>query len=188
MHGAASVTWVTTCGALAEALSEAQRLGFLGARPIKEVIEHSRAFVRALDGRLGRVVDLGSGGGVPGLVIAIDRPDLDIVLIDRRTKRTDFLARMVRRLDLVDRVEILPADVTVAIDRWPGCFEIVVARGFGPPETTLRAGLKLMTPTGAVVISEPPSGHQWQEPLLAELGVTVDRSIPGVVRLCRAER
>ena len=46
----------------------------------------------------GTVVDLGSGGGVPGLVIARARPDLRLVLVDRRAARTDHLPRLVRRL------------------------------------------------------------------------------------------
>ena len=37
------------------------------------------------------MVDLGSGGGVPGLVIARARPDLRLVLVDRRAARTDHL-------------------------------------------------------------------------------------------------
>ena len=52
----------------------------------------------------GTVVDLGSGGGVPGLVIARARPDLRVVLVDRRSSRTDHLSRLVRRLGLDDRV------------------------------------------------------------------------------------
>ena len=41
------------------------------------------------------VLDLGAGGGVPGLVIAHDLPDLHVTLLDRRAKRTDFLERVV---------------------------------------------------------------------------------------------
>ena len=76
---------------LHEALGTSQRLGFLGDRPIDEVIEHARAFVSAVEGISGSVIDLGAGGGVPGLVLAVDRPDLLITLLDRRTKRTDLL-------------------------------------------------------------------------------------------------
>ena len=60
--------------ALAEALAVSQRLGMLGERPIDEVIAHAGAFVDALAGTRGTVVDLGSGGGVPGLVIARAAP------------------------------------------------------------------------------------------------------------------
>ena len=96
---------------LVEVLERAQRLGALGGRPIAEVLDHARCFVDALVDVRGVVVDLGSGGGIPGLVIAHDRPDLHLVLVDRRTSRTDELARAVRRLGWTDRVEVVSSDV-----------------------------------------------------------------------------
>ncbi len=124
----------------------------LGRRPIGDVIDHATAFVAALEGVAGTVVDLGSGGGVPGLVIARARPDLRLVLVDRRSNRTDHLTRLVRRLDLDDRVEVVNADV--------GELDLVadaaVARGFGSPASTLRAAVRVVRPGGVIVVSEPP--------------------------------
>lgn len=147
-----------------------QRLGFLGARPIDEVVEHAGAFVHALESVSGRVVDLGSGGGVPGLVIAVARPDLRLTLVDRRTKRTDFLRRMVRRLQLDGRVTVISAD----IDELPHTgfvpHDAAVARGFGPPEVTLAAARRVVRADGVIVISEPPDDAvvaRWDEELLA---------------------
>jgi 16S rRNA (guanine527-N7)-methyltransferase len=48
----------------------------------------------------------------------------------------------------------------------------VVARGFGPPEWTLRHAVGLLADQGRVVISEPPAGDRWRPELLAELGVS----------------
>jgi 16S rRNA (guanine527-N7)-methyltransferase len=159
---------------LHEALGDAQRLGFLGARPIDEVIEHARRFVDALGSVDGSIVDLGAGGGVPGLVIAHDRPDLRVTLIDRRTKRTDFLERVVGRLGWADRVEVIAADAErVAIEQPPG-FDAAVARGFGPPEKTLDLAIRLVRPGGTIVISEPPEGDRWVDVSLVRSGV-VDR-------------
>lgn len=157
---------------LVRALTESRRLGFLGARPIGEVIEHARAFVVALDPlpARSRVLDLGSGGGVPGLVIAHDRPDLRMVLLDRRTKRTDFLRRVVHRLQWSDRVEVIADDVATLLAGEPGSFDAVVARGFGPPELTLSAAARLVRPNGVIVISEPPSGDRWSPETIAALG------------------
>jgi 16S rRNA (guanine527-N7)-methyltransferase len=158
---------------LCEALRESQRLGFLGRRPIEEVVEHARGFVRGLVDveSNGSVVDLGAGGGVPGLVIAYDRVDLRITLLDRRTKRTDFLERIVRRLGWSDRVSVAAVDVDeFSIDR-EHSFDAAVARGFGPPDETLARGVRLVRPGGRIVISEPPVGDRWDPDLLEQLGV-----------------
>jgi len=165
------------------ALVDAQRLGFLGPRPIDEVVEHARLFVSALADVDGRVIDLGSGGGVPGLVIAHDRPDLSVTLLDRRSKRTDFLARMVRRLGWDDRVEVRCDDVAslhpLADDRW----DATVARGFGPPFDTLRIAAGLTRRGGTVVISEPPDGDRWARcPLVVDGSVRREAAPRAVAR------
>jgi 16S rRNA (guanine527-N7)-methyltransferase len=146
---------------LESVLAESQRLGFLGPRPVTEVIEHARGFVAAIPSFAGSVVDLGSGGGVPGLVIARDRPDLHVTLLDRRTKRTDFLERMVGRLGWHERVTVVAADAARFVAERPHRFDVVVARGFGPPRTTLRYGAALVVTGGVVIISEPPVGDRW---------------------------
>jgi 16S rRNA (guanine527-N7)-methyltransferase len=140
---------------LSEALASSQRVGILGDRPIPEVIEHARAFVTALADVHGVVVDLGAGGGVPGLVIAHDRPDLRLVLIDRRRTRTDHLRRLVARLGWGNRVEVVAADVA-GIGALVAPADAAVARGFGPPLTTLAAAARLVVTGGLLVVSEPP--------------------------------
>ena len=160
--------------ALVDALLDAQRLGFLGSRPIPEVIEHARGFVRALRARendrvIESVLDLGSGGGVPGLIIAHDLPAVHLTLLDRRAKRTDALERLVRRLGWQDRITVACADVTSFVPDDP--FDAVVARGFGPPEFTLSQAARLVRDGGPIVISEPPEVDRWDDRLLAELGL-----------------
>jgi len=165
-----------------DVLAESQRFGFLGGRPIDEVVDHARGFVDALDGVDGTVVDLGAGGGVPGFVIAHDRPDLRLTMVDRRAKRTDFLRRMIRRLRWSDRVEAVADDVAAVIVRSPAVFDAAVARGFGPPDVTLSFASQLVRAGGRIVISEPPSGDRWSPDLLADLGVRrVDVVAPQVI-------
>lgn len=158
--------------ALVDALRDAQRLGFLGSRPIPEVISHARGFVRALEARelvVESVLDLGSGGGVPGLVIAHDLPAVRLTLLDRRAKRTDALERLVRRLGWQDRITVACTDVTTFNPDEP--FDAVVARGFGPPEFTLAQARRFVRDDGPIVISEPPGVDRWDERQLAELGL-----------------
>jgi len=161
---------------LIETLRDAQRFGFFGDRPIEEAVEHSMSFVRAI-GTVPpdtRIIDLGSGGGLPGLVIGSEFPEASILLVDRRRKRTDFLERAVARLRWA-HVKVLAADVHDIIrevdtgGRPP--FDIATARGFGPPEVTLRSGTALVRSGGSVIISEPPVPDRWPAQLLHELGV-----------------
>ena len=133
----------------------------LGDRPVAEVILHAQAFVAALVDVHGVVVDLGSGGGVPGLVIAVARPDLHLVLVDRRRARTDHLVRLVRRLGLTTRVDVRAADARELT--LPAPADAVVARGFGAPSVTARAAAHVLRDGGLLVVSEPPHdrGDRW---------------------------
>jgi 16S rRNA (guanine527-N7)-methyltransferase len=160
-----------TAPELVAVLEDAQRLGFLGARPVSEVIEHARGFVRALRARgtVGSVLDLGSGGGVPGLVIAHDLPSTHVTLLDRRAKRTDALERVVRRLGWQQRVAVVCQDVDTFQPDTP--FDAVVARGFGPPEFTLSAAARFVRPGHVIVISDPPGVSRWDDQLLQHLGL-----------------
>lgn len=168
--------------ALAEVLGVSQRLGFIGARPVDEAIEHSRGVVGALVGVTGRIVDIGAGGGLPGLVVVHDRPDLHVTMIDRRLKRTDFLERMVRRHGLTDRVDVLGADAEHIVDECERGsrprFDAGVARGFGPPAETLRIMGRLVRSGGRLIVTEPPDGDRWDPTVLEELGL--DRQPDGV--------
>src|SRR5438045_1711847 len=70
--------------ALARVLEEIQRRGGIGRVPIDDAIAHARQFVVALPIESGVLLDLGSGGGLPGLVIAVEAPAWHVVLVERR--------------------------------------------------------------------------------------------------------
>ena len=169
---------------LHDVLGDAQKWGTLGRRPISEVIEHARQFLPPLEGCTGDVIDLGTGAGVPGLVIADARPDLRLVLVDRRATRVDALARAVAAMGLEGRVEAMTADVE-SLTRDPqhaGRYAAVVSRGFGPPEVTVRYARRLAKDGGTIVISEPPAGtpSRWPKDLLTELSLEAEMGHPGV--------
>lgn len=173
---------------LVETLGIAQRFGFLGAAPIESVITHARQFIVALPSDAHRVVDVGSGGGVPGLVIAVERADLQVVLTDRMTRRTDFLARAVTGLGLSERVVVLPGDAAALSweAQWRGQFDAAVARGLGAPPITAELCRGFVREGGVLVVSEPPDGaggSRWNASGLARLGwQAADLVFPGVIR------
>jgi len=172
-----------------EVLSDAQRIGALGSRRIDEVIEHARAFVDALPPTCHRVIDLGSGAGVPGLIIADQRPELVITLVDRRAKRTDALERAVSALGWSQRIQVVCADVGALArnPEWRGQFDAVVSRGLGPHETTLRLSTALAAPGGSIILSEPPTGgpSRWDPALIEALGLTGPERFSHVARFIK---
>ena len=77
---------------LLSVLQLAQDAGVIGNTDLSEEIARARLFVAALRTHPSNaaVLDIGSGGGLPGLVIAHDRPDVHITLIDRRENEPIF--------------------------------------------------------------------------------------------------
>ena len=172
---------------LEEVLEAAQRLGTLGRMPIPDVISHARQFVTAIASVTGRVIDIGTGAGVPGLVVAVDRPDLVLPLADRREARMDELARGVAAMGLADRVSVLTidiADMGLHPDHRGG-YDAVVCRGFGSPEVTATLARPLLKNGGSLIVSEPPlpDPSRWTEELLKRVGFGPPEYLSGVVRL-----
>ena len=98
---------------LTGALADAQRIGLIGPGPLEPAIEQARRFVNAVPDASRLVIDLGSGGGLPGLVLAHGLPgEAHVVLVDRRERSTDFLRRAVSALGLGARTTVVAADAT----------------------------------------------------------------------------
>jgi len=155
-------------------LERARGLGFLGPGPVAAHIEHTAGFLSALEAVTGTVVDLGSGGGVPGLIIGVARPDLVLLLLDATATRCRFLESAVARLALRATVVEGRAEV-VGHGPHRGTADAVVARSFGPPAATAECAAPLLRPGGLLVVSEPPSadGSRWPAGPLADLGLEV---------------
>lgn len=161
---------------LLRVLGEAQRIGTLGAAPCAEVIRHATWFADALPPDANRVIDLGSGAGVPGLIVAMVRPKLEITLVDRRAKCADALHRAVSVLDLAERVSVRCEDVEnlCRLPGWHRTFDAAISRGFGPPLRTLTLSALFVRLGGVVVISEPPDDepNRWASIDLAGMGLS----------------
>lgn len=156
-------------------LDEARRLGFLGPGPVRDHVHHAAAFVSALEGLPpGRALDLGSGGGVPGLILALARPSWRWVLLDAGSRRAAFLQRAVEALDLGDRVAVVTGRAE-EIGRHPAHrhhSELVVARSFAGPAVTAECAAPLLAVGGRLLVSEPPAGgDRWSEVGLHTLGL-----------------
>ncbi len=174
---------------LIEVLQESHRFGALGETP-EVAIAHSERFLAAL-GAASSVLDLGSGGGVPGLVLAVRRPDLRVVLLDRRTARTDLLRRLIHRLGITDRVTVLAGEAAVfgKQDQYRGAFDAVVCRSFGTPAVTTRMAGPFLGSGGRLIVSEPPdSPGRWTTDEVTRSGFVACNSLDGLQVLQRCSR
>jgi 16S rRNA (guanine527-N7)-methyltransferase len=178
--------------ALDAVLERSRALGFLGPGAIAEQRRHAEAFTALLPDEPAVGVDLGSGGGLPGLVLADALPRTRWVLLDAMAKRTAFLHEAVEELGWHDRVEVVTGRAEELARERRGTADVVVARGFGPPAVTAECAAPLLREDGALVVSEPPgsTGERWPAEGLAELGLALDlvaAGPPAFVRLRAVE-
>lgn len=88
-----------------------------------------------------RVIDVGSGAGAPGLVLALLAPDLELTLVEPKTRRVAFLRSAVGELGLGNvRVERARSDALAA-----GAWDVAVSRATLPPAEWLAEGARLAT-------------------------------------------
>lgn len=159
-------------------LERSRAVGFLGPGPVDDHVRHAEGFAEAVGEPPGCVVDLGSGGGVPGLVLAGRWGDTRFVLLDSNERRTDFLRTAVEELGWAGRVEVVRARAELAgrDDALRGWFDVVVSRSFGPPPVTAECAAPLLRTGGRLVVSEPPVGEdRWPEAGLSVVGLRWER-------------
>jgi 16S rRNA (guanine527-N7)-methyltransferase len=189
-------------------LARSRELGFLGPGPLDEQIAHSRAFGelvgefvmrgpsvsapllhqagtpgRSGDGFPGRFLDLGAGGGLPGLVLLEAWPEATALLVDAQEKRCRFLAEALAELGWEHRAEVRcgRAEALARNADLRGSFSLVVARGFGPPPVTAECAVGFLSSPGTLAVTEPPEPleppvppgvprERWPADGLAQLG------------------
>jgi len=96
----------------------------------------------------GRVVDVGSGGGFPGLPFAIARPDWRFTLVDSNHKKCTFLRQAVIELSLTN-VEVVAERVEQF--RPVAAFDTVISRAFSDISEFLKVAGHLVAPQGILL-------------------------------------
>lgn len=131
----------------------------------------------------GPYLDLGSGAGLPGLVLALAFPRFRWTLVDAGQRRAEHLARAVERLGVGDRVTVVVgrAEELAREAAFRGAFGLVTARGFGPPAVTAECAAGFLRVGGRLVVSEPPElqPDRWPARELSALGMEPYRLVRG---------
>jgi 16S rRNA (guanine527-N7)-methyltransferase len=133
-------------------------------------------------GLAGRLADLGSGAGFPGLPLAILYPSLSVSLVESRQKRIHFQREARRRLQL-SRVEPLHGRAEqLEVEK---LHDLVVAQAMTHPEHALQLMARWCRPGGRLVL---PASDRAREPALPGLGLRPELReyrVPGTETLRR---
>jgi 16S rRNA (guanine527-N7)-methyltransferase len=156
--------WQVPCGAEAVEqvaryvsllLSWNQRINLTAADSAETLVaEHlpdAFALASALDGT-ERVADVGSGGGLPAVPLAILRPHLTIMMIEPIAKKVAFLRTAVRELGLGARVRVEARRAEAVVAEAPESFDAAVARAVLAPAAWEELGRHLVRPGGRIFV------------------------------------
>lgn len=168
-----------------EVLQQARAVGALGNGSLAAHVWHASVFAEVLrevgDDPDTVLLDLGSGGGLPGLVLAFIWPDRKIMLLDGSRRRTEFLRDAVDFCGLTGRVKVVfdRAETAARQERFRGTIGVVVSRSFGPPAVVAECAAGFLSLGGLLVVSEPPlpSEGRWPVEELANVGLRPHRRI-----------
>lgn len=130
---------------------EATVRGLIGPREVPRVWDRhlvNSAVISELVERGVDVCDLGSGAGLPGIPLALVRPDLTVTLVEPLLRRTRFLEEVVERLDLANvRVLRARAEELHGLSE----FDVVTSRAVAPLDRLARWSLPLVRRGGAML-------------------------------------
>lgn len=137
---------------------EASVRGLIGPREVPRLWERhllNCAVLADLVPQGSRVVDVGTGAGLPGLVLAIRRPDVHVTLLEPLLRRTRFLDLAVAELGL-DNAEVLRSRAEEAAGTW----DVVTSRAVAPLERLVGWSLPLVAPGGAMLAMKGSSAQE----------------------------
>lgn len=106
-----------------------------------------------------RVIDIGSGAGLPGIPLAIARPDLQIVLLEPLLRRSEFLTEVVAELGLAVEVVRGRAEEPWVRDRF-GARDAAVSRAVAALDKLTKWSMPLLRPGGLMVAIKGERAHE----------------------------
>lgn len=114
-----------------------------------EYIDHSAA-----------LLDIGSGGGFPGVPLKIVRPDLDVTLLESSEKKVSFLKDLIRKLDLkgIKAFSARAEDARNGVPRQS--FDYVITRAVGSVQHVLGLSLPYVRKDGLIILMRGRSGAE----------------------------
>jgi 16S rRNA (guanine527-N7)-methyltransferase len=131
----------------------------------------------------GLWLDVGSGGGLPGMALALARPGQKVVLVEATQKKAGFLEEAVRAFSLQEQVQVLArrAEDLGHDPAWRGKAEAVFFKAVGSLAEILELGLPLLKRQGLLVAMKGPKAEEeiaQAAKALQVLGAQVEARVP----------
>ncbi|MQA08475.1 MAG: 16S rRNA (guanine(527)-N(7))-methyltransferase RsmG [Pseudonocardiaceae bacterium] len=136
--------------------------GLIGPREVDRLWERhllNSAVISRLVPADSRVLDIGSGAGLPGVVLALARPDLDVVLVDPMARRVRWLEEVIHTLGLSATVVRGRAETKEMREALSGA-DVVTARAVAPLGRLAEWCLPLLRPRGQLLAMKGESAAE----------------------------
>ncbi len=121
----------------------------------------------------GRVVDVGSGAGLPGIPVALARPELEVVLVEPLARRCAFLEEVIGGLGLAPRISVIRGRAPEVGRALPFLADYAIARAVAPLPRLVSWTMPLVRPGGELLALRGERAEQElreAEPGLAQYG------------------
>jgi 16S rRNA (guanine527-N7)-methyltransferase len=157
--------------------------GLIGPREVPRLWDRhllNCAVIAELVPESARLVDVGSGAGLPGIVLGLLRPDLSVVLLESLARRVDFLTECVSRLGMSHVTVVRGRAEDGAVRRDLGAVDVVTARAVAPLDRLAGWCLPLLRPGGTLLAVKGEAAAEElaaARPVLARFGVVSDRIV-----------
>jgi 16S rRNA (guanine527-N7)-methyltransferase len=102
----------------------------------------------------GRILDLGTGGGLPGLPLYLRNPVLEMAFLDKSRKKMNVLSLIIQKLDISYPL-LLTGEASRFLPQYEGFFDHVISRGMGETEFVLDFAAAFLKPGGKAWLWKP---------------------------------
>jgi 16S rRNA (guanine527-N7)-methyltransferase len=151
---------------LGELYSWNQRINLTGLKTIEEMaakhVGDTLTLIRFLPDGARHILDIGTGPGVPGLILKLFRPDLELILVDAVRKKISFLSAVISKIGITG---IRAQHCRVGVNDIPGHlppegFDLIVSQAVGPLDELAQMARPLLSPNGLVIAMKGPKADK----------------------------
>ena len=142
-----------------------KRMNLVSTAGTKEIVQKHLVdcltCLQFLQGRKVRLLDIGAGAGLPGLVLKLTRQDILLTLLESVGKKCDFLRHIIKKFNLSD-VKVIQgrAEVYGQMSEWRERFNAVVCRAVGSFPLVLEYGLPFLRTGGVFIVQRGGQGRK----------------------------